>query len=135
MIFKKVKEIKSKEGVLHFRRWRILWTPWFTINFHGIYHHDEDEHLHSHPWNFISMVLKGSYTERLESGAKLRYPGNVEKRTKDVFHKILTLHSKAVYTLNVMWGAEEGSWGYKVDGKYIDHKTYRELKRINKVAS
>ncbi len=129
MIFKKIKEIKSKEGVLHFKRWRILYTPWFSINLHGIYKADEDKHLHNHPWNFIGIILRGCYTERLEGvPAKIRFPGNIQKRTKKVFHKINTLHSKAVYTLNFMWGTEEGDWGYKVDGKYIDHETYRELK-------
>ena len=134
MIFKKVKEIISKDGTLHFRRWRIVYTPWFTINVHGIYKADEDKHLHSHPWNFISIVLKGSYTEELEDDRyNLRYPGKIEKRTKDVFHKILELHSKSIYTLNIMWGTEEDKWGYQVDGKYVDHETYRKLKRDNKL--
>jgi hypothetical protein len=129
MIFKLVKEIRSKEGVLHFKRWRILYTPWFKINLHGIYQHDEDAHLHSHPWNFISIVLKGWYSERLEDNPhNVRYPGNIAKRKKDSFHKIEKLHSKSVYTLNFMWG-EEVVWGYKVNGNFVDHETYRQLKR------
>jgi len=131
MIFKLVKEIKSKEGVLHFRRWRILYTPWFKINLHGIYHHDEDKHLHNHPWNFLNIILKGYYVEELEGKLSFRYPGQVAKRTKNQFHKIESLLSKSVYTLNIMWGKEE-VWGYRVDGKFVDHETYRQLKRKNK---
>ncbi len=130
-MFKKIKEIKSKDGVLHFRRWRILSLPFLKINLHGIYMHDEDKHLHNHPWNFISIVLKGWYSERLEGDKiNVRYPGNIAMRKKDAFHKIDSLQSKSIYTLNFMWGKQE-VWGYKVKGKFVDHETYRELKRMN----
>lgn len=132
MLFKKVKEIKSKDGVVHFRRWRILYTPWFKINLHGIYKHDEDKHLHNHPWNFLSIVLSGWYVEDIDGKLNLRYPGQIAKRTKKIFHKISSVCSKSVYTLNIMWGKQE-VWGYQVDGKFIDHETYRELKRKNKI--
>lgn len=129
MFFKKIKEIKSKDGVLHFRRWRILTTPWFVINLHGIYMPDEDKHLHNHPWSFINIVLKGWYTERLmNENFKIRFPGSIIKRNASAFHKIDSLESKSVYTLNIMWGTQK-SWGYNVEGKFIDHETYRELKR------
>ncbi len=39
-----VKEIKSKAGELHFRRWRLLQLPFFAIYIHGIYKSDEDLH-------------------------------------------------------------------------------------------
>lgn len=129
-MFDKVKEIKSKDGVVHFRRWRILYTPWFKINLHGIYKRDEDKHLHNHPWNFASIVLKGFYVEEKSDGLNLRYPGQIAIRKKDVFHKIYSLCSKSVYTLNIMWGKEE-VWGYKVDDKFVDHETYRQMKNNN----
>lgn len=133
MIFKKIKEIKSKDGVVHFRRWRIISTPWFTINLHGIYKADEDLHLHNHPWNFISLVLKGWYVEELEScKLNLRSPFSIAMRKKERFHKIETLITKSVYTLNFMWG-KENKWGYEVDGKFVGHEEYRELKRNGKL--
>lgn len=129
-MFKKIKEIQSKDGVVHFRRWRVFSTPWFTVNIHGIYHRDEDQHLHNHPWDFFSVVLKGYYTERLEGNRKkIRFPGHMARRKKDAFHKIDSLHSKSVYTLNIMWNADEGNWGYKVKGEFVHHEAYRELKR------
>lgn len=134
MIFKLVKEIKDKKGNLHFRRWRIISTPWFKIYLHGIYMADEDVHLHNHPWNFYSLVLKGWYSERLESkvGFNIRSPRQLVKRTKNQFHKIDSLHSKAIYTLNLMYGKEE-SWGYKVNGTFIEHEVYRRMKREGKL--
>lgn len=129
MIFKKVKEIISKDGVLHFRRWRVISTPWFAIYIHAIYKADEDLHLHNHPWNFWSLVLKGSYTERLPN-FKLnpRFAWTSAYRQRDQFHKIEDLHSPVVWTFNVMWNFRD-TWGYEVRGKYVDHNTYREMKR------
>lgn len=63
-IFKWVKTIVSKDGKLHFKRFAILETERFAIYIHRIYESDKDEHLHSHPWHFWGMVLKGSYVER-----------------------------------------------------------------------
>lgn len=59
-----IKEIKSKLGILHFQRWRIVQTPWFSIYIHRIFREDEDQHCHSHPWSFVSFILNGSYTEK-----------------------------------------------------------------------
>ena len=131
MIFKKVKEIISKEGVLHFRRWQVIKTRWFAIYIHAIYKADEDKHLHNHPFNFFNIILKGSYTERLPN-FKLnpRFAGNSVYRQRDQFHKIDDLHSPVVYTLNVMWNFRD-TWGYEVRGRYVDHETYRKMKRDN----
>ena len=67
---KLLKEIISKNGKVHFRRWNVLSTPWFSIYIHGIYEEDKEQHLHDHPWDFMSMVLKGSYSEQLLSEDK-----------------------------------------------------------------
>lgn len=127
-MFKKIKEIISKDGKLHFRRWNIISTPWFRIYFHAIYQPDEDKHLHNHPWKFWSLVLKGAYTERL-TGFKLnpRLAGTSVYRNTDQFHKIDDLHSPVVYTLNVLWGFTD-SWGYLVNDKFVNNETYRQWK-------
>jgi hydroxymethylpyrimidine pyrophosphatase-like HAD family hydrolase len=128
-VFQKVKEINSKEGVLHFRRWKIFSTPWFVINLHGIYQSDEDEHLHSHPWDFASIVLWGSYVEELP-GCELNFRSflDVAYRKHTVYHKILKLMSKKVFTLNIM-SKNNHNWGYSVSGIHVEHQVYRKLKK------
>lgn len=153
-----IKEIKSKEGELHFRRWRIISTPWFSVYIHGIYMPDEDAHLHDHPWNYASLVLKGSFTEQTlkynyiesteidqtkEDKIKIkRVWKNAETAEKVVsifdfitrnakhFHKIKVLHSKSVYTL-FFTGRRLRDWGYDVDGTWVSHQDYRLKKRNN----
>jgi len=44
-VFNKIKEITSKDGVLHFKRWNILSTRFFYIYLHGIYMPDDDKTL------------------------------------------------------------------------------------------
>lgn len=127
-MFNKIKEIKSKDGVLHFRRWNIITIFNFRIYLHAIYKADEDAHLHNHPWNFINIVLKGSYTERLPNSKLVpKFPVMICKRTRDQFHKIEDVHTPVVYTLNFMWGKYK-EWGYSVNGKFVDRETYRKMK-------
>lgn len=127
---KLIKEIKSKSGEVHFRRWEILKTRWGSIWLHAIYKADQDKHLHNHPWDFKSLVLKGSYLEQTEKGIIKQHPGKFNSRNGESYHKILELLSPVVYTLFFV-SPTKREWGYKVDGKFIDHITYRELKNTN----
>lgn len=57
-----VKEIVSKSGELHFRRFRLLELPWFRIYIHQILKADKDLYEHDHPWSFIISIPAGSTT-------------------------------------------------------------------------
>ena len=124
---KLIKEIKSKTEELHFRRWRILKTPWFEIYIHGIYQHDLDPHLHNHPWDYMGIVLKGTYVEKTESRHNVMSPWKFFKRNGSSYHKILSIITRPVYTLFVVTKPKR-IWGYLVDGKHVDHETYRKNK-------
>ncbi len=58
--------IKRRNDQPYLIRWTILGfgidSSWFSIKLHNILISDE-ECLHNHPWAFISIILKGSYTE------------------------------------------------------------------------
>lgn len=124
---KLIKEIKSKTGDVHFKRWEILKTPWGSIWLHAIYKADTDKHLHNHPWDFTSVVLKGSYIEQTTLGNKRQYPGKINVRNGAHYHKILEVESPVVYTL-FFASKPKRQWGYRVVGKFVDHITYRERK-------
>jgi hypothetical protein len=124
-----IKEIKSKKGVIHFRRWNILTLPWFSIYIHGIYMHDLDKHCHNHPWNIWTMVLWGSYYERLlnkDYVINYRRIFNMSYRNSEQFHKILKLKSKKVYTLAIVGKRKSTDWGYLTESGFVDFKTYRK---------
>lgn len=131
---KLIKEIRSKKGELHFKRWRILSLPWFSIYIHGIYKHDMDKDLHNHPWNIWTMILKGGYKEvywndklgmRIQ---KTRRFLNMGYRKSDEFHKIGKLTKTPTYTLAIVGKRKDKEWGYLTRKGFVDHKTYRKLK-------
>ena len=126
-----VKEIRSKTGELHFQRWRLFSCPWYRIYLHKICLPDYDEHRHDHPWNFISLILKGGYLEKFATVSnynlvfnELRKPGALVKRSRDDVHKVEKLLSDSNWSLVFAWGKYE-NWGYRVDDQWIDHKSYR----------
>jgi len=127
---KLIKEIRSKEGKLHFRRWQLLKTSWFSIYIHGIYAPDQDKHLHNHPWDYKSLVLKGSYIEETNNGVNLLKFGSVTSRNGEDYHKIKTLLTNSVYTLFIVSPAKR-TWGYQVNGKCMYNEEYRKLKNQN----
>ena len=123
-----VKEIKSKEGVVHFRRWRLLSLPWFSIYIHGIYKEDLDEHLHDHPWDIFTLILYGGYYEQTKKKVVLRKPFNFKYSEAHKPHKIKELYKPITYSLAIV-GKKRRTWGYYTEnGWWVDHKSYRSQK-------
>jgi hypothetical protein len=134
-----VKKIISREGLLHFRRWRLLATPWVSVYIHHIARSDEDKDPHNHPFAFRSLILKGGYSELVEwwdhpkenrQDTKIqtfRAGQSVYHPTSD-YHKITLTNGKPAWTLVFTGKRNPGQWGYLVDGKHVDHVTYRKEK-------
>lgn len=136
-----VKEIESQTGEVHFRRYRLLNTPWFEIYIHHIMKSDEDDDMHDHPFSFKSLILSGAYREL----CKL-YPnfdvlitneynvGDVISHCGEDIHKI-TLLTKEVWTL-VIASKRYRMWGYRFnkDNHWIDFDTYRRIKNSRRKA-
>lgn len=155
-----VKEIYSKEGVCHFRRYRLLSTPWFSIYIHNILASDEDRDPHDHPWGFLAIMLWGSYLEewlganedwmywhseeskcqscghnprrRTELRQDIRRIGSVYWHQAKDFHKI-TLRAPSVWTLVFASARKRPGWGYQTRKGWIHFKEYRKLKNEGKL--
>lgn len=126
-MMKLVKEIRSKTGELHFRRYQLLKTPFGCIYLHKIYKADEDAHLHNHPWNYCSIVLKGTMIEETRGQHMIMRPMSFVFRRHDTYHKIKELLSPYVVTL-FFTSKNNKEWGYDVDGTFVRHDTYRKMK-------
>lgn len=132
-MFKLVKEIRNKKGDLHFKRWQIWSTKWFNIYLHFINKADEDKHMHTHPWNFWSIILKGGYIEfsgvigeSLMSKVTKRGFLHMAYRKYNVPHMVGFL-THPTYTL-VITGPGGKEWGYETESGWKDHETYRKEK-------
>jgi hypothetical protein len=129
-----VKEIKSKEGELHFQRWRLLQTPLGSVYIHRIFKADEDLHCHDHPWSFVGIILNGGYVARklCADGSSKYESSTVSINKSTAFHQI-TRMLKVPTTTFVITGPRNREWGYSVDGEWIHHKEYRKKKRDGKL--
>ena len=52
-------------------RWTLVRTPLGSLMVHKMCRSDYERALHDHPWNFVSVVLKGFYWEAVGPGARV----------------------------------------------------------------
>lgn len=95
----------------YMKRLCILTTPWFSIKLHRIFRKDGQRDLHDHPWNFLSIILRGFYREDTVDGIKERRWLNF-KRAEDR-HSIRYVSRSPVWTL-VVTGRRRRRWGFWV---------------------
>lgn len=118
---------------IYMRRW-FFWCPWFGIRVHHILRSDADKHMHDHPWDFISILLTGGYTELLprtdvtpELAARMRPVKRRHPRWSIVRHKAEDLHrlilDEPVWTL-VLTGPKRRSWGFMTEQGMVPWRTY-----------
>lgn len=128
------------EGDLYLRRWVLVRTPWFQVMLHKILRPDADRELHSHPWWFRSIILKGGYVEEvLNSSAENlkrgvvttaylpRRRGELCGHDLDGFHRIDRLLDGPAWTLVFTKGKEQ-AWGFLVNGKWVHNQEYLKAK-------
>lgn len=93
------------------RRW-ILQTPLGSVRLHHFVRPDDQRHLHDHPWWFITLVLKGGYTDiTMIDGVKhqdVLKPGSIRFRPSHHTHIVDTQNS---WTL-VITGRLRRKWGF-----------------------
>lgn len=108
-------------------RWRLLSTPWFGLYVHRINRPDPRPTLHDHPWPFVTLILRGAYTESRGYRATkedttgpivLTLPemwraGSVHRMRKTDAHAITVVHRSPTWTFVVVGRRHpEPSWGY-----------------------
>lgn len=117
-LFNRYSEIGSQEVVEK----RFSWLP--SIRVHHILREDRAEHLHDHPWDARTIILRGHYVETLANGAQyLRRAGDTRPICFGEYHHINQVSDGGVYTLFFTW-KYVGTWGFLVDGVKIPYKEY-----------
>lgn len=110
-------------------RYKRKWPSWFpSIRVHHILREDQGRHLHDHPWNARTVLLRGWYTERRinESGNTTegtRSKGQTARILFGQYHSIDEVSPGGVYTLFFTW-KYGGTWGFLVDGKKVPWREY-----------
>lgn len=94
-----------------------------SVRLHIIHRPDKDPHLHDHPWNARSIILRGWYVEQREHGWYMRAPGDTYTLRFGEYHRIRAVGTDPVVTLFIT-GKYRGTWGFLVNGTKIPHREY-----------
>ncbi len=131
---------QNADGTYPKRNWLMRLLP--SVRFHEILLPDNDLHLHDHPWNAQTIVLRGWYIEEVENPdyepTIVDHPSN--KPT-------MYLHRQAGYTGPIRFGQyhriasvsasrrqqtltlfitfrHKGTWGFRVNGVKVPWRQY-----------
>lgn len=132
---------RGEDGEQTDARWP--WLP--SIRLHHIMREDRDRHLHDHPWNARTIVLRGWYEEERPYSlcgdltgfnfAKFhadscqwrnvftREAGYTGRLLFGQYHRISDVPFDGVWTLFFTW-PKRGSWGFDVDGVKVNWREY-----------
>lgn len=97
-------------------RWNIINTRWFSIRIHKFISSDHNC-LHDHPWNFLTLILKGGYYEKMENRTEWRKPGTILFRRAEHKHSV-QLKTK-IGNSSSDWDNEKQVWNLRFEHLYI----------------
>lgn len=123
--------------------------PWLpSVRVHHILRRDDDEHMHDHPWNARTILLRGYYLEELPllrgedvpnddpnfhhayarrcgdaRVVMIRRAGTTRRVLFEQWHRIVEVPAEGVYTLWFTWDYR-GTWGFLVDGVKVPWRRY-----------
>lgn len=140
------KHIRSPDGESQYMgRWWVIprYRNWPCIRLHHIQREDMDRHLHSHPFSYRTVVLRGYYVEErpipnvhewdgepfdvVPTELSFLSEGDTATNKYKSFHRITEVSAGGVWTLFVMWGGKRGDWGFLTENGYVSAKDYAEL--------
>jgi len=92
----------------YLERFYIFSTPWVGIYIHRFWADDNDG-LHDHPWNSVSVLLAGAYNEEMPERQNVPYGPSIMKLRRPL-HPLLHVRSKhAAHRITIPEG-QEGTW-------------------------
>lgn len=117
----------------YIRRLFLVKTPWFAVCLHWFNRPDPETHLHDHPVTFLSLILRGGYTEmryrhRKGLGLETRRWWNFLRARRDDFHAIRHVEPR---TLTICFmGPKRQEWCFHTEQGLIHWKDYHGAQRL-----
>lgn len=113
-------------------RLHLLKTPWFAVCLHWINKPDPEPYLHDHPVTFLSVILRGGYSEfrwtpRDGNHQRTHHWFNFIRATQLDQHTISSVEPGTL-TLCFM-GPKIRDWGFFTGGGWVYWKDYYARKR------
>lgn len=109
-------------------RLHLVKTPWFAICLHWLNKPDPEPYLHDHPVAFLSVILRGGYTERRWPYTKGTFRShkwlNFVRATPEDRHTIVSVKPSTL-TLCFM-GPKRREWGFHIpDSEGLEWVPYK----------
>jgi hypothetical protein len=104
----------GREECPYAERW-VLDFGKFTLRLHHFFRSDDARAFHDHSWWFLTLVLKGGYTDVSPEGNDHLRPGSIRFRKAHHRHTVRT-DPGGVWTL-VVTGPKVRRWGFWVTRK------------------
>lgn len=122
---------RGADDVPYMERWFITRSfPERGEDFPCFYVHrfsrSDPEELHDHPWDNLSIVLKGSYVEDTPAGQFTRAAGRMVGRSATDTHAIRSVEPGTVTLF--MTGPRLREWGFHTDDGFVHHDLFRTWK-------
>jgi len=100
---------KDSHGSIYVHRW----------------HRSDPEDFHDHPWDFVSLILKGGYYETRPDGRVWRSPGSIVFRNATDRHRVEVDKNFPFPISMIITGPIIREWGFWVAGNFIHHTEYQ----------
>ena len=111
------------DGTTYLLRLHLLKAPWFTLMLHWIKRPDPQPDPHDHPIDFVSIVLRGGYTEWRAGGRIHIVRWFNFLRTSDV-HRILRVKPNTLTLCFAVHPRVSRLWGFHTPGGWVSWKEY-----------
>lgn len=94
------------------------------VRVHQILRSDHDQHFHSHPWPYCTLILRGAYTEitpyyvdgKYVGEMSMYYPtGSLLVRGPEHFHRLHLDPGTSAWTLFAFGERTPNDWGFLID--------------------
>lgn len=109
-------------------------VPWLpSARLHHILRKDLDAHMHDHPWDARTIILRGGYVERrLDSCGRevtaWRMAGDTAEIRYGQYHTIDWVPEEGVWTMFITF-RYRGTWGFLVNGKKVPWREYLSVEK------
>jgi hypothetical protein len=111
----------GKSECPYLQRWA-LETKWFTVRLHHWISSDDQRHYHDHPWWFLTLILRGGYTDISPSGEQRMTAGSIAFRPAEHRHTV-RVDAGGCWSL-MLTGPDSRVWGFWVKGRFRKRNKY-----------
>lgn len=133
--------IKNENGEPYMNRYYLLKWP-LRIRLHEILRSDEDRDMHDHPYDFVSVMLKGGYVETTpDTPAKAYGAGSIRRLKAENVHSIKLFkqchccnrsaeeQGKLITAWTLIFaGKNRREWGFHTPDGWVHWKKYMDYK-------